>query len=102
MNDKSTMMKVLEYMAMGRAVVQFPLLEMSRLCGDSTVYAREGDSEDLAAQIASLLDDPLRRKQLGTSARQRALDGLMWTDQVPVLLRAIAAALANARNRSLA
>ena len=98
MNDRSTMMKVLEYMAMGRPVVQFPLAEMRRLCGDDTVYARNADADDLATKIADLLDDPERREELGRRARRRLLDGMMWTDQVPVLVSAVESAL---RRRSL-
>lgn len=93
MNDKSTMMKVLEYMAMGRPVVQFPLVEMQSLCGDTTVYARNADADDLAIKIAELLDDPVRREELGTRARERVLDGMMWTDQVHILVEAVEAAL---------
>ena len=44
MNDRAAMRKVLEYLALGKAVVQFPLAEMQRLCGDATVYARNGDA----------------------------------------------------------
>ncbi len=92
MNDRSTMMKVLEYMAMGRPVVQFPLAEMRRLCGDDAVYARNADPHDLADRIVELLDDPERREDLGRRARQRLLDGMMWTDQVPVLVDAVESA----------
>lgn len=89
MNDRAAMRKVLEYMAMGRAVVQFPLLEMQRLCGDTTLYARNADSHDLAEQIDHLLDDYELRASLGARARERVFDGLMWHDQVPQLLAAM-------------
>ncbi len=98
MNDRSTMMKVFEYMAMGRPVVQFPLAEMKRLCGDTTVYARDADPVDLAEKIASLLDDPERRDRLGAAARRRVLDGLMWGQQAPVLVDAVEAALRRRRS----
>jgi glycosyltransferase involved in cell wall biosynthesis len=93
MNDVSTVTKVLDYMAMGRPIVQFPLREMSRVSGDATAYARENDSNDLAAKIAELLDDPGERERLGKAARARMLDGGMWPDQVPLFLDAIGAAL---------
>ena len=98
MNDRSTMMKVFEYMAMGRPVVQFPLTEMVRLCGETTLYARDSDAIDFAQKIALLLDDPDRREQLGAAARRRVLDGLMWTDQVPVLVEAVESALKRRRS----
>jgi glycosyltransferase involved in cell wall biosynthesis len=94
MNDLTVMQKIVEYMAMGRPVIQFPLKEMRRICGDATVYARDGDSRDLAKQISALLDDGVRRAVLGTAARARAHDGLMWPQQVPALLAAIETARA--------
>ena len=97
MNDRSTMMKVFEYMAMGRAVVQFPLTEMVRLCGETTLYARDGDAIDFAEKIALLLDDADRRERLEAAARRRVLDGLMWTDQVPVLIEAVETAVKRRR-----
>lgn len=100
MNDRSTVTKVIDYMAAGRPVVQFPLAEMERVCGDATLYARNGDARDLADKIMELLDDPARREALGNAGRERMLDGRMWPDQVPVLLRAVEAALA-ARQRGV-
>jgi glycosyltransferase involved in cell wall biosynthesis len=93
MNDRAAMRKVLEYMAMGREVVQFPLAEMQRLCGEATVYASNGDAHDLAVNVAALLDDPPRRLRLGAEARERVMDGLMWDQQVPALLQAVETAL---------
>ena len=93
MNDLTVMQKILEYMAMGRPVVQFPLREMARICGDIAVYARNADANDLAAKIAALIDDPERRHRLGAAARERVHDGLMWPQQAPVLLKALCAAI---------
>jgi len=89
MNDRAAMRKILEYMAIGKAIVQFPLIEMRRLCGDTCAYARPGDPADLAATICALLDDPERRRRLGVAARRRAWNGLMWPEQVPALLAAV-------------
>lgn len=89
MNDRSLMVKVLEYMSVGRAVIQFPLEEMRRVCGDATVYAENGDASDLASKLRELIDDPERRSSLGEAARRRVQDGLTWPDQVPTLLKAV-------------
>ncbi len=90
MNDRSLMVKVMEYMAMGRAIVQFPLTEMKRVCADTTLYARNGDAADLAEQIRKLADSEALRQQLGEAARMRLLsEGLSWPDQVPTLLAAL-------------
>jgi glycosyltransferase involved in cell wall biosynthesis len=97
MNDRTMMRKIIEYMAIGRPVVQFPLREMKRICGDSAVYARDADSADLARQIGALLDDPERRRRLGEAAQARAHSGLMWPQQEPALLAALRAALQRSR-----
>ena len=95
MNDRAAMRKILEYMAAGRPVVQFPLAEMRRLCGDATAYAAEGDVRDLARVLDELLDDAGARARLGEAARRRVHDaGLMWEHQVPALLSAVETALA--------
>jgi glycosyltransferase involved in cell wall biosynthesis len=94
MNDRAAMRKVLEYMALGKPVVQFPLREMQRICGDTAVYARDGDMSDLATKIADLLDDRERRAALGRAGQQRVQTGMMWHHQVPSLLAAITAARA--------
>lgn len=101
MNDRSLMVKVLEYMAMGRPVVQFPLAEMRRLCGDATMYAANGDSGDLAEKILELIDDPALRLRLGEQARARIEDGLSWPRQVPTLLAAVERAVALRKGEEL-
>jgi glycosyltransferase involved in cell wall biosynthesis len=92
MNDSSTMTKIIEYMVMGRPIVQFPLAETSRVCGDTCLYARPGEAVDLAERILELLDDPERATDLGSAARERAVAGLLWPQQVPHLLEAVTAA----------
>jgi glycosyltransferase involved in cell wall biosynthesis len=102
MNDRSTMMKVLEYMAMGRPVVQFPLTEMQNLCGEATVYARNADPTDLAEKIDELLEDAARREELGRAGLERMRNGQMWPDQIPALIAAVNAAMARAQGRGKA
>jgi glycosyltransferase involved in cell wall biosynthesis len=91
MNDSATMTKVIEYMVMGRPIVQFPLYETGRVCGDTSLYARAGDAADFADRIEELLDDPQRAAALGAAARERAVPAL-WPQQVPALLEAVGAA----------
>jgi glycosyltransferase involved in cell wall biosynthesis len=101
MNDRAAMRKVLEYMSVGKPVVQFPLAEMQRLCGDAAVYARDADPLDLAAKIGELLDDPDERRRLGAAAVRRiAEQRLSWPDQVPVLLEAVELARRRGRARA--
>lgn len=100
MNDRAAMRKVLEYMAVGRPVVQFPLAEMRRLCGDATLWARPGDAVDLADRIAELVDDPALRRRVGEAGRARVHEGLMWPDQMTSLRAALELARERGRCRT--
>lgn len=91
MNDKSTMNKILEYMALGKPIVQFDLTEGRVSAGDASSYAAPNDVQDFARKIAELLDDPQRRERMGAIGRQRVEDDLAWHHQVPKLLAAYAA-----------
>ncbi|MGH8707240.1 MAG: glycosyltransferase family 4 protein, partial [Burkholderiales bacterium] len=71
LNDKSTMNKIMEYMALAKPVVQFDLTEGRRTAGEASLYAQPDDAADLAAKILELLDDPQRRACMGRFARAR-------------------------------
>ncbi|MDF5709049.1 MAG: glycosyltransferase family 4 protein [Nostoc sp. S4] len=87
-NDRSTMNKIMEYMAMGKPIVQFDLLEGRRSAEAASVYAKGNDVVDFAKNILELLEDTPRRQQMGELARQRMVDKLEWRHQVPKLLEA--------------
>ena len=88
MNDKSTMNKILEYMALGKPIVQFDLTEGRFSAGDASLYAKPNDIEDFARRIVELLDDAPRRAVMGESGRRRVEGELAWHHQVPKLLAA--------------
>ncbi|HET7362991.1 MAG TPA: glycosyltransferase family 4 protein [Burkholderiales bacterium] len=88
MNDISTMNKVMEYMALGKPVVQFDLAEGRYSAQAASLYARRNDPLDLAAKIVELLDDPQRRRLMGEYGRRRVLEELEWRHEVPKLLAA--------------
>ena len=48
MNDNSTMNKIMEYMALGKPIVQFDLTEGRFSARDASLYARKNDPRDLA------------------------------------------------------
>jgi hypothetical protein len=85
---------------MGRPIVQFPLRETRRVCGELSLYAAAGDPVDLARRIEELLDDRDAAAALGAAARASATAGLLWPQQVPALLRAVEAALAQRARRA--
>jgi glycosyltransferase involved in cell wall biosynthesis len=93
MNDKSTMNKILEYMALGKPIVQFDLTEGRFSAGESSLYARPNDTQDFAMKLCELLDDPERRARMGQVGRSRVEAGLAWQHQIPRLLEAYAAAM---------
>ena len=88
MNDISTMNKVMEYMALGKPIVQFDLTEGRFSAQQASVYARRNDAADLARKIAELLDDPARRAAMGAFGRRRVENELEWRYEAPKLLAA--------------
>lgn len=78
MNDKSTMNKIMEYMALSKPIVQFDLTEGRFSAQDASLYAKCNDSIDLAENILELLDDPVRRKRMGEFGYRRVKNELEW------------------------
>lgn len=88
MNDLSTMNKILEYMALGKPVVQFETTEGRRSAGAASLYARPDNVADFALKIDMLLSDPELRRNMGALGRERVLTQFSWAHSVPALLRA--------------
>ena len=88
LNDKSTMNKIMEYMALGKPIVQFDLAEGRYSARRASVYAQRNDAVDLAAKIVGLLDDPARRAEMGKYGRSRVENELEWRHEAPKLLAA--------------
>lgn len=103
MNDKSTMNKILEYMAFSKPIVQFELAEGRYSAQGASLYAEPNDVVDLAAKIENLLDDPLLRKEMGKIGRERLEQHFTWPRQVPSLIAAYERVLQGmpARHRSV-
>ena len=88
MNDKSTMNKIMEYMALGKPIVQFDLTEGRFSAQQASLYARKNDALNLAEKILELLDDPSRRAEMGEFGRRRVANELEWRHEAPKLLAA--------------
>lgn len=95
MNDKSTMNKIMEYMALAKPIVQFDLTEGRFSAQDASLYARPNDPLDLARRIVELLDDPDRRRKMGEFGRSRVENELEWRYEAPKLLAAYGKLWAN-------
>ena len=93
MNDKSTMNKIMEYMALKKPIVQFDLLEGRRSAGGASLYAARNDPDDFAAKLNLLLNQPRKRARMGALGRERVISQLSWDASVPALLAAYERAL---------
>lgn len=78
LNDKSTMNKILEYMAMGKPIVSFDLIESRYSAGEAALYAVPNSVNDFADKIIELLGDPDKRQKMGKIGCERLKGGLSW------------------------
>lgn len=92
MNDMSTMIKIMEYMALEKPIVQFDLQEGRFSAQEASLYAADS-VEDFADKIIWLLDHADKRKQMGLFGKRRVDDELAWQHSVPHLLAAYERAL---------
>ena len=78
LNDASTWIKVMEYMALGKPIVSFDLKETHFTAQDAAVYVTPNNEKEYAQAVIDLMDDPAKRKKLGEFGRKRILDELSW------------------------
>ena len=88
MNDKSTMNKILEYMAFGKPIVQFDVIEGRYTAQEASLYAKPNDTVDFANKILQLLADPGERRRRGAIGRRRIVEELSWEFEAPKYIRA--------------
>ena len=90
-NDKLTMNKVLEYMAVELPTVMFELSEGRAIAGEASVYVPGGDDpRSMAKAILELLDNPERRRRMGAYGRARVQRMFDWKDQRRIYVEAFA------------
>jgi glycosyltransferase involved in cell wall biosynthesis len=89
MNSMSTMIKILEYMALGKPIVQFDGTEGRFSAQEASLYS-DGDDRvaDFADKILWLLDHPEERERMGRFGRKRIEKELAWEYSVQNLLAA--------------
>jgi glycosyltransferase involved in cell wall biosynthesis len=77
-NQLSTMIKIMEYMALGRPIVSYELLESRVSAGPAARYAVGSDPDSFAHEIADLLDDADTRAAMGRAGAERVRQKLAW------------------------
>lgn len=100
MNDKSTMNKILEYMAFAKPIIQFDVTEGRRSAATASLYAAPNDPCDFAEKILQVLEDPVLARQMGEVGRRRLETELSWEHQVDKLLSAYSHAFGEENVRS--
>jgi glycosyltransferase involved in cell wall biosynthesis len=89
-NDRCTMNKVVEYMAMGKPVVAFDLDEVRDTAQGAAIYVPSNDPVEFGEQILWLLESPEERRRMGAEGVKRFNEVLAWEFQSEILLDAYA------------
>jgi glycosyltransferase involved in cell wall biosynthesis len=87
-NDRSTFVKIMEYMAAGKPIVSFDLPETRITAQDAAVYVHGNDEIQFASQMARLMDDPVMRSEMGCRGQDRIRGSLAWQYSIPGLAAA--------------
>lgn len=77
-SNMSTMNKIIEYMAFGRPIVAFDLVEHRRSAESAAVYVEGNDDAALGRAMRELLLDVGRRQKMSQFARTRFREELAW------------------------
>jgi len=100
MNDISTMIKIMEYMALGKPIVQFDLKEGRFSAQEASLYC---DNKNLVVDFANkllwLVDHPVERQKMGEFGRLRVQNELAWEYSVESLLAAYERAYSKMRGK---
>ena len=94
LNDVSTWIKVMEYMAYAKPIVAFDLKETRFSAGDAAVYVRPNKEAEFAEAITQLMAQPELREKMGTFGRRRVEHELQWNTVGKNLLTAYETLLA--------
>jgi glycosyltransferase involved in cell wall biosynthesis len=79
LNDVSTWIKVMEYMALGKPVVSFDLKETRTSAREAAVYVQPNDEAAFGKAVLDLMNDPARRIRMGEAGQSRVQRELNWS-----------------------
>lgn len=88
LNEYCTMIKAMEYMALGLPIVAFDLAETRFSAQDAALYAQPNEPVDFAGKIEVLLEDADLRRKMGAAGRRRVEEVLNWERSQQLLLSA--------------
>ncbi|GAB6282459.1 MAG: glycosyltransferase family 4 protein [Ignavibacterium sp.] len=86
--DRSTMNKIIEYMAFRNPIVSFDLTESKYSAQESAHYVERGNYNKFFQCIEGLLSDEVKRKQMAEIGNKRFKEQLQWSNSIPNLLAA--------------
>ena len=89
-NDRSTIVKIMDYMALGKPIVAFDLPEHRITADGAASFVSANDVRALADAIADLIDDPARRSAMSEQGRRRVHDALCWPYSADALIECYA------------
>ena len=92
-NERSTAVKLMEYMTLAKPIVAFDLTEHRFTAQGAAAYVKPNDELEFARTIAELMDDPARRETMGLLGRRRVETELAWQYSIPKLLEVYRAVL---------
>jgi glycosyltransferase involved in cell wall biosynthesis len=87
-SNRSTMRKIMEYMALGKPIVQTEVIEGRYTAQEASLYARPNDQRDFAEKILYLLDHPEEAQRMGAIGKKRIHESLHWGIQKQNLVKA--------------
>lgn len=100
LNEFSTMIKTMEYMAMGIPIVAFDLAETRFSAQDAALYATPNLVSDFANKIEELLADEELCFRMGATGQRRVNESLSWNHTKNNLLVAYETLFAKSSKRS--
>jgi glycosyltransferase involved in cell wall biosynthesis len=78
LNDSSTCIKLMEYMALSKPIVCFDLKETRYSALEAAIYVTPNDEKEFAKAIVRLMDHPRKRAKMGAFGQKRVKEKLAW------------------------
>jgi glycosyltransferase involved in cell wall biosynthesis len=92
-SNMSTMNKVIEYMAYGKAIVSFDLAENRHSAQQASLYVKPNDIVEFSRTIRYLIENEEMRSSMAQYANRRFIDELAWERSNQILVAAYSSIL---------